>query len=207
MQSELIKPKKRVVVFIDGTNLFHSMWQLYRTHVLDMQEFAAKLCCVNRDLKQIRYYYSPFIRQVDQRTYIAQQKLIEMIKKEGNVDLIEGKYVRKPIVLKRETMKKINPCLTSKDDLYTYVEKGVDVKMAVDAITLAYENVYDAAILVTGDSDFVPVIAKLKELKKDMQVAMFINKGRTSYDLKKHCKSIIPLDYIIPSILKKQKGQ
>ena len=189
-----------------GTNLFHACWECYRTHLLDIQEFAHKLCCSNRDLAQIRYYYSPFIRQINARMYALQQKYIETIKRYPNVLIIEGKYVKKPVLLKKETMHKIKSYIT-KDELQTYIEKGIDVKIAVDMITLALRNSFDTAILVSGDSDFVPVINQMKELKKSVQVAMFTNDARKSYDLKEHCKSIIRLDYVLPPILSKQKGR
>ncbi|GAG58010.1 unnamed protein product, partial [marine sediment metagenome] len=35
-----------------------------------------------------------------------------------------------------------------------------------DIISLAYENAYDTAVLVSGDGDFVPVVKKVKELDK-----------------------------------------
>ena len=204
-QKEFFKRKKRVVIFIDGTNLFHALWECYRTHILDIKELAAKLCCVNRELVQVRYYYSPFIKQINSHMYAIQQRYIEAIKKHDNVHIIEGKYVRKPVLLKRETMNKIKSSLTP-DDLWTYVEKGIDVKISVDMITLALKDVYDTAILVSGDGDFVPVINQLKELRKSVQVAMFMNDNRKSYDLKEHSTSIIRMDCIIPPILKKQKA-
>jgi len=206
MQSELFKPKKKVILFVDGSNLFHSLWECYKTHILDIQELASKLCNLNRELKQIRYYYSPFIMGINPRMYRIQQKYIEKIKNYANVYISEGKYVRKPILLKKETMNKIKPYIT-RDELWTYIEKGVDVKIAVDMIALGIANAYDTAILVSGDGDFVPVINKLKELKKIVQVAMIMNDNRKSYDLKEHAKSIINLEHIIPGILKKQKSR
>jgi len=50
------------------------------------------------------------------------------------------------------------------------IEKKVDIKIAVDIISLAYENAYDTAVLVSGDGDFVPVVKKVKELDKNLEV-------------------------------------
>ena len=36
-------------------------------------------------------------------------------------------------------------------------EKGVDVRMATDMISLAWVDNYDVAVLVSSDRDFVPV--------------------------------------------------
>jgi len=52
-------------------------------------------------------------------------------------------------------------------------EKKVDIKIAIDIISLAYENAYDTAILVSGDGDFIPVIKKVKELKKKIEIWAF----------------------------------
>ena len=43
-------------------------------------------------------------------------------------------------------------------------EKGVDVRMATDMISLAWADNYDIAVLVSSDKDFVPV-AELLEMR------------------------------------------
>lgn len=47
-------------------------------------------------------------------------------------------------------------------------EKGVDTAIAVDMISLAWEGVYDVAVLVSADRDFVPVAEYL--MKKGIKV-------------------------------------
>jgi hypothetical protein len=41
-------------------------------------------------------------------------------------------------------------------------EKGVDVKIATDMVSLAYRDLYDAAILVSGDSDLAPAVQEIR---------------------------------------------
>lgn len=53
------------------------------------------------------------------------------------------------------------------------IEKKVDIKIAIDIISLAYENAYDTAVLVSGDGDFVPVVKKVKAMDKDVEVWAF----------------------------------
>ena len=53
------------------------------------------------------------------------------------------------------------------------IEKKVDIKIAIDIISLAYENAYDRAVLVSGDGDFIPVVKKVKELDKNVEVWAF----------------------------------
>jgi uncharacterized LabA/DUF88 family protein len=53
------------------------------------------------------------------------------------------------------------------------MQKGVDVKMALDALDLAHSNRFDVAVLVTGDADFVPLVTKITALGKQALVAHF----------------------------------
>jgi len=48
-------------------------------------------------------------------------------------------------------------------------------KIAVDMLSQAYNNAYDVALLLTGDSDFVPAIEKVKALGKIVYCAAFKN--------------------------------
>ena len=46
-------------------------------------------------------------------------------------------------------------------------EKGVDVQLAIDAMLLAASGAYDTAILVTTDTDFLPVVEGILALRKE----------------------------------------
>ncbi|TXT63836.1 MAG: NYN domain protein [Promethearchaeota archaeon] len=52
-------------------------------------------------------------------------------------------------------------------------EKKIDVRIAIDMVSFAYEDKYDVAALVSGDGDFLPVIKKLNELQKKVEVWAF----------------------------------
>ena len=56
----------------------------------------------------------------------------------------------------------IGKCPKCDGDMRGTKEKGVDVKIATDMITLAWENTYDIGVLVSADSDFVPLAEFLK---------------------------------------------
>ena len=53
------------------------------------------------------------------------------------------------------------------------IEKKVDINIAIDVISLAYEDAYDTAVLVSGDGDFLPVVKKVKELDKNVELWAF----------------------------------
>ena len=41
-------------------------------------------------------------------------------------------------------------------------EKGIDAAIATDLLSLAWEGVLDVAVLVSGDSDFVPAVERIQ---------------------------------------------
>ncbi len=56
--------------------------------------------------------------------------------------------------------------------------KGVDIALATDLLGNAYRDNYDAAVLVAGDGDYVPLVEEVKRLGKVVHVAFFGEKGR-----------------------------
>lgn len=54
---------------------------------------------------------------------------------------------------------------------YTTVEKGTDVNVAVQMLSKGFQNAYDVAILVSGDTDYIPVIETLHHLGKTVILA------------------------------------
>jgi len=74
------------------------------------------------------------------------------------------------------------------------VEKGVDVALAVDLIGMAWEDAYDVAILVSGDSDYVGAVSKVMGKGRNVEVASF--RKFLSKELKEICLKVTLLDDI-----------
>jgi len=78
-----------------------------------------------------------------------------------------------------------------------YVEKGVDLYLAVDMIRFAYENLYDVGVLISADGDFAKAIEVSRMLGKRIEnVAFRIQK---SYHLMKVLDSYLFLEDIMAS--------
>lgn len=56
-------------------------------------------------------------------------------------------------------------------------EKGVDTRIATDMISLAWEDAYDTAVLISSDRDFVPVVEFLQTKGKRVFHAAFPPRG------------------------------
>ena len=77
-------------------------------------------------------------------------------------------------------------------------EKGTDVKLATDLII--FKDIYDVAIIVSGDGDYIPAIAAIKNMGKQVIVVDFKSKlGKLlpggAKRLKEHCDFSFSLNY------------
>lgn len=142
---------ERVMVFIDGSNLYHVLGQTCGRHDLQFDKFAQKLAN-GRDLRRV-YYYN--IRQEafeDRSNASDQDKFLSSLYDTPHLEVKLGIWKQRGS---------------------TMVEKGVDVMLAVDLVTRAYKDQYDTAIIVSGDADFYPALQAAKDVGKHVEVAAF----------------------------------
>ena len=144
-------PSPRVAVFIDGSNLYHSLEENCKRFDVDFAAFATKLC---RGRPLFRTYYYNVGRDPDRnhQAYQDQQKFLTALYNTAYLDVRLG---------------------TSKMRGDVAVEKGVDIMLATDLLRLAWENMYDVAVLVSGDGDFAYAVKAVKDMGKHVEVAAF----------------------------------
>ena len=122
----------RVVVFIDGSNLYHSLEENCGRADLDFELFVHKLA---GERTLFRTYYYNIVQDAERRPeqHKEQQKFLASLYAVPRMDLRLG---------------------TQKMRGDQLVEKGVDIMLATDLLRFAWEDMYDVAILVSGDADF-----------------------------------------------------
>lgn len=54
--------------------------------------------------------------------------------------------------------------------------KGVDIALATDLLSNAYNDNFEVAVLVAGDGDYIPLISEVKRLGKVVYLAFFLDK-------------------------------
>src|SRR5512136_1424731 len=89
-------------------------------------------------------------------------------------------------------------------------KNGADINLALDALEMAFTHTHvNAFAIVSGDSDFIPLVNKLKEYGK----TVFIVGGRafTSTILQQNCHEFISFETLLPdlpaSVLQEQPRQ
>ncbi len=76
-------------------------------------------------------------------------------------------------------------------DKFYYILKEDDINIAVDMVDGASENVFDVAVLVSGDGDFVPAVRSVRKKGKTAENVYF--KDSSSRNLKNHCDDSLEL--------------
>jgi len=94
--------------------------------------------------------------------------------------------------------KHINVCPHCEARLHGTLEKGVDTKLAVDMIAMAWDDIYDTAVIVSNDSDFIPAVKLLNARGKKIIHAGFFHHQGT--ELQQTCWSTIALQHHKDSI-------
>jgi len=164
----------RVMIFIDGSNLYHSLKGFFKRTDVDMGRFCHKLL-EKRRLIRIYYYNARVGRKEEPERYKHQQVFFDGITAIPYTELRLGRLV-----------------YTNWPSVPPY-EKGVDIQLATDMITHSFKNNYDVAILVAGDNDYVGALQAVKDNGKNVEVGLF-GKERTSMQLREVADRVITLN-------------
>ncbi|MEJ2666224.1 MAG: NYN domain-containing protein [Deinococcales bacterium] len=147
---------ERLAVFIDGSNLYNGMRDNLQNTRVNMAEFIEQLRA-NRPLFRTYYYNATLTDDYDEDLRDGQQRFFESLRRIPYVTVRLGRLHRR------------------QDG--SLVEKGIDVALAVEALSLAYQDAYDAALLVSGDGDYVELVESIKRTGKHVECAMFKNQS------------------------------
>lgn len=162
---------ERIAIFIDGANLLHGLGQDFSRIDVDFEALTSKL--INgRALTRVYYYTALPDQRLNPDRYTKQQKFLNAIQKKPYFSVVLGRLEPRPGGI--------------------YVEKGVDVAMAIDLLDLAYHNTYDCAILMTGDGDFSNAVKIVQRMGKHVENAS--PKSCLSHNLQQTCDKTIVLD-------------
>lgn len=113
--------------------------------------------------------------------------------------IVKERKPAKPIKCNNEGCRKpIIICPHCSKKLIRTVEKGVDTSIATELFYYALENLYDTAILLSGDKDFIPAIEYIQRRGNYIIHAGF---KEQSFEIRKACWSHINLEDVIPELL------
>jgi uncharacterized LabA/DUF88 family protein len=148
--------QRRLAIFIDGSNLYNGMRENLSNTRVNLGELIAQLRG-ERYLVRCYYYNAPLTDDYDSDLRDGQARFFESLRRIPYVTVRLGRLHRR-----------------SDGSL---VEKGIDVAIAVEALSLAHADAYDEAVIVSGDGDYVELVEAIKRLGKQVEIAMFRNQS------------------------------
>jgi uncharacterized LabA/DUF88 family protein len=178
---------QRTMCFIDYQNFNIELMNHYRLHNQTLKSINYSLLA--RNINEIIPMESQVIK-----TYLFASKpcdeLMQLPKFQKYYDWLESikNHPYFEVIEGRQEIRTINRIQydVHDPDTYTTIEKGTDVNMSVQMISKAFQNAYDIAILVSGDTDYIPIVKTLHQIGKTVVLATFphqnVNKYKNLYD-------------------------
>jgi uncharacterized LabA/DUF88 family protein len=160
---------KQAIFFVDGQNLFWGAKREfgYQDPNYDIKQLCSRICGAKGwGLKQARFYTGIHDPSQNFRWNQFWQNKLRSMSRNG-VEVFSRKlvYRSESIVLADGTTHQ-----------YSYSqEKGIDVRIAIDSLTMAFRQQFDVAVLVSRDQDLSEVAKDIRsiaaEQKRDVVVA------------------------------------
>lgn len=176
---------ERVMIFIDGSNLFRCFKRIRPNVKYDVSKLVEVL---SENKRLIRPYYFGSERVPPAK---GQTAFHNQLQYEGIDVTIRG--------LKTRTKTQNCPYENNREcTLTTEIEKGIDVSLVTKMISLGFKNTYDTAILISGDADYVEAVQQIRDLGKRVEIVAFPE--TTSPSLRKVADKFIDLNDLVDRI-------
>jgi len=161
----------RVMIFVDHLNFeiatsnYYAKYFGARGPKLDYNSFPKELAKLIPDSRLVRtYIFAPkpddFLMQ-DPTLKSYYDWINGTLRNIRYLQVIDGEYIARPTDERK-------PMNINDHTTYYKVEKGTDVNLATCMLAAAYQNAYDVAILVSADSDYIPIIRQVSNFGKNV---------------------------------------
>ena len=164
----------KVCIFIDGQNFYRSLLRYDDTVRVDYDRLATWITQAVGGPAALfggAYYY---VGVSDDAPVLVE-------------NFLKGLELRPGYFVKRERrVRRTGRCPSCGADYDYTTEKRVDTRLVADLIHYAANGAYEAAVLVSGDDDFVPAVEAVNALGKQVWVATW-SAEELSTDLRVRC--------------------
>ena len=160
----------RVAVFIDGANVYRAFKTVFGWTRYSPLQLAAWLAA-GRHVVRTAFYIAAVPQEMGADVYADQQRFLRRLRQQQELVVWTGRMAQADGV---------------------WHEKGVDVKIATDMVSLAYRDLYVAAILVSDDGDLAPAVQEIRRIGRIVENAM--PRTRRSWHLVRESSRYIPID-------------
>jgi len=144
---------QRVVCLIDGLNLYHAIAALDRPEFkwVDLKSLAQVfLKSYSEELAGV-FYFSAYAEHISESSQKSQKAYVRALELTGVVSIL-GHFKEKN-----------RKCPSCNHRWIGHEEKETDVNIALFLLSLAYQNAFDRALLISNDSDLAPAIRMVRK--------------------------------------------
>ncbi len=162
---------KRVICFVDGFNLYHSIDELKRPFFkwLNLKHLAQQFLKADETLQEVYYFTAYANWNTDKRD--RHKRYVRALKTEG-VQVVLGTFKRKYL-----------KCRRCQQRFRSFEEKRTDVNIALHLYALAAGDTYDTALIISGDGDLYPAVEMIKKDYPNKRVGIVFPMNRHRGDL------------------------
>ncbi len=153
---------QRVIVYVDGFNLYHAVKSIKHklpNKYINLHTLSERLLQPNQTLQEVKYF-SAFAKW--RESYTRHFTYVEMLKDVGVLPTMS------------HFKNKNKYCKSCNVKWVEHEEKETDIRIALSILMDAEDDKFDVAIVITADSDLVPVIEGVKERFKHKHVFLAI---------------------------------
>ena len=176
---------ERVIVYVDGFNLYYGLrdqgWRRY--YWLNIKRLSEQLLKPGQQLISVKYFtslVSPTLSDPDKNR--RQVAYLDALRTMPDCHIIYGHYLR--------SMQKCRSCGATWE---VQNEKMTDVNIATELMVDAFQDSFDTALVISGDSDLSGPIEAVHRLFSGKRVVVVFPPGRSSKRLMKVANAFITI--------------
>ena len=165
---------QRVITYIDGYNLYYGLLDagLRSSRWLDLPMLGRSLLRSNQELLLTRYFTTRV--RGNPRKVERQGQFIDALLARGDIEIDFGYFLSKPVT-----------CRTCGIEWRKNEEKKTDVNISVRLLDDAYDDQFDVAVVISGDSDLGPPIEAVRRRFPAKRLIVAFPPKRESSELRK----------------------
>lgn len=182
-QPQKTQKKERVIVYIDGFNLYFGLKSkgLKKQLWLDVRALSKALLKPYQKLVEVKYFSARVSQSPrDPQRHLRQNSYLEALASLPDTTLHFGHYLAKPV-----------DCKSCGASWTKQEEKMTDVNIAVEMLTDSFQDSFDTAIIISGDSDLAGPVMKIRKLAPKKRILVAFPPKRVSERLKREASATI----------------
>lgn len=145
--------KQRIIVYIDGYNLYYGLRDGFGNKYkwLDLQALAVNIMRPNMELVSVKYFTA--ITKSTTRSKQRQEIYLKALRVSNEkLEIYLGRF-----------LSKTKTCRSCNGTYQLFEEKKTDVNIACHILNDAYQDKFDCCYVISGDSDLVPPLELIKQ--------------------------------------------